>query len=216
MKPDDENNQKLPPDPAHPGSGENSETETNEADGEFEAHWARLKKFHEAAGEGFVNSVLAGIEVVRLKLDLPHGKFAKAAAEMAGDISPRTVTHYRQLGERYLSAAHGCVMTVRQLRKNKERPQDELCSEERASRFLAEHKIRSADDLKTVAEKDVPDLTKRRNTPSASRVDNIFRKLRRAWSRMNDQQREEFNSRFNELRRKPATSAETASDASAP
>jgi hypothetical protein len=176
---------------------------------QLEERWERLNQHHVAAGQSFIHNVLAGIEVVRLKLALPHGKFSKAVAEKAGDISPRTVRHYRQIGERYLSAVHSGVMTVRNMRKSKTMPEEELCAGEYAENFLTEKQIRSDDDLKQFAEKIVTDLAKRASAPGTSRVENIFRKVRRSWSRMTKEQKEEFGKRFDDLRIRPVTSPAT-------
>jgi hypothetical protein len=178
---------------------------------EITARWERLKKHHEAAGQAFLHSVIAGLEIVRLKLVVHHGAFCKQALEHVPGIAPRTIRRYRQLGEWYLSAAHERVVTVAELREAESEPQDHLCTDEAVAEYLEAAKIHNADELHDNAVEKVPDLAEPRSNRNGSRVENIMGKIKRAWSRMTGEQRTEFIQCFDAFRAKPPKPPKTQS-----
>ena len=170
---------------------------------DLDVHWERVRTHHKAAGKAFVDMISASVEIVLLKLLIEHGQFTRQAQEKAPELSIRSIRDYRQFGERYLSAAHGRVMTVRVLRAAKQRPQEELCSQDAIAGYLQEKKLICGSDLKKHAEELVPDLVKssRGTKRGSSRVKNIFHKVKRAWSGMTSAQRAEFETCFDQLRK---------------
>lgn len=169
--------------------------------------WQNLREHHLAAGQSFRHAVIAGIEIVQLKLALPHGKFAQAAKHELENIAPRTLSRYRLIGEWYLSATHGRVLTVAELREQDAAPLEDLCSDETVTSYLEASAIRNADDLKLHAVQKVPALAKPASPPKKNRVENIMQKVRRSWSRMTSEQKLEFIQRVEELRTQPAKAA---------
>ena len=137
-------------------------------------HWARLKEHQQAAGQAFLHSVVAGIEMVRLKLAIRQRDFAKQAQQHLENITPRTLSRYRQIGEWYLTAAHRSVATVAALRKQDAAPTTEFCSDEEVAEYLGAAGLRNADELRQHAIKEVPELLVPASAPRTSRVDNIM------------------------------------------
>jgi len=180
-------------------------------------HWARLKEHHQAAGQAFLHSVVAGIEMVQLKLAIRQRDFAKQAKQHLENITPRTLSRYRQIGEWYLTAAHGSVATVAALREQDAAPLAELCSDEEVADYLSASTLSNANELRRHAITKVPALLIPASAPRTSRVDNIMEKVRRAWSRMTSVQREEFLGCIEELRTKalkviPSEATEVATE----
>lgn len=167
------------------------------------ARWERLHQHHSEVGKAFHHMVIAGIEIVSLRLSMPHGSFAKEAQERIPSLAQRTIRRYRQVGEWFLSATHGRVVTVARLRDEDQRPQDALCSDEAVTEYLQRSQIQNAEDLEKHAREKVPALFEKTNRAKGCRVDNLMEKVARAWSRMPEEQKTEFVQRFEEFRLKP-------------
>jgi hypothetical protein len=190
-------------------------TETNSLpDEQVAACWDRFKQNHEAASQAFSHTVINGIEIVRLKLLLPHRQFSRQAREQIPDIGLRTIRRYRQIGEWYLSAAHGDVLTVRKLREQEAQPQPELCSETAVAAYLEASDLDTAEDLQRHAQEKVAALKSLSGTPR-NRVKNLLKTVRRCWSRMSASQKEDFATAFEELKNRPARPVPTSPSASA-
>lgn len=206
--------------PSREARGDEAGQQQLEANGarqdEIGNRWKRLNQHHQAAGQAFLHTVIAGIEVVQLKLLLPHGSFAKLAQEQIPGLAGRTVRRYRQIAEWYLSAAHGRVATVSQMHEDGTSPQEEICTDEFVSALLNRAHIWNADDLRAHALEKVPDLAAPNKRKRSSRVDNLMQKVRRAWSHMSDEQKAEFVRRFNEYRVRPAKDEGADSTSEAP
>lgn len=177
-------------------------------EGQITECWDRVKRHHQAAGQAFIHTVLNGVEIVRLKLMLPHRQFSNQAKQQIPEIGLRTIRRYRQIGEWYLSAAHGDVCTVRQLREKKAQPQPELCDEQAVQDYLEEYELDTAEQLQRHALDKVEALTLPGGTPR-SRVKNLMKAVRRCWSRMSAAQREEIMLNFEELKNRPARASST-------
>lgn len=182
---------------------EHSPTQLDAVPAEIGDRWERLKSNYLAAGQAFLHSVIVGLEIVRLKLSNKHGVFGEEIKKHIPDIAQRTIRRYRQIGEWYLSGAHSRIVTVAELKKNKSEPVEQLCTDEAVDGYLKSANIRNADDLRENAIARVPDLAKPRTSTKGSRVQNLMAKFRRAWSRMNDEQKVEFVRCFDEFRSKP-------------
>jgi hypothetical protein len=189
------------------GQDQDSHTSSDRVDmGMFDTanRWQHLREHHLAVGQSFRHAVIAGIEIVQLKLVLPHGKFAQAAKHELENIAPRTLSRYRLIGEWYLSATHGRVLTVAELREQNAAPLEDLCSDESVASYLESSAVRNADDLKLHAMQKVPALAKPASVPKKNRVENIMQKVRRSWSRMNPEQKMEFLQRVEDLQTVPS------------
>lgn len=162
--------------------------------------WERFKEHHNAVGQAFIHSVMAGIEIVHLKLALPHGSFTNQAKANMPSIAARTLRRYREIGEWYLTAAHQRVVTVAKLGESgAEVPQPELCLEEFVRDYISANSITCAEDLKSHAFEKVPEMEKVGGASRRNQVENLMGKIRRAFARMSPLQRELLWQRFNEL-----------------
>lgn len=179
-----------------------ADTEVNPV--ELDHCWERLNQHHQAVGEAFLHTVICGVEIVRLKRLIRHGGFSIQAKKHVPTLAPRTIRRYRQIGEWYLSASHGRVVTVSILREDDSEPEGDLCRDEAIAEYLHTSQIQNADQLQEKAFEQVPELKEPRGASKGSRVENLMQKVRRAWSRMSPDQKSEFVRCFEEFRSKPA------------
>jgi hypothetical protein len=175
------------------------------ADEKTKAHLKQLKRHHhlamKATDEAFAHTVMAGVEVVLLKAETSHGVFTKRVRTAFLGIGIRSISRYRQVGEQYLTAAHGETIRASELRKKPALVKLEHCAEDHVSAYLQKHKLTTKAQLQAHASTTLPQ-TGNPSAPATLSLPNKFLLLaNRELTKMNQSQREEVWQKLALLRR---------------
>ena len=185
-------NSPEPQTPSAPEVLESTGVTAATSDQQIKSRLARFTRHHRLAGkasdQAFTHTVIAAIEVVALKAETGFGKYTKEVRTVFRGVAERSIRRYRQIGEQFLSVAHGGIITAGKLRRDRVALKPGCCTDEFVFEYLKEHNLTTREQLMDHAKTAVPQPAKPAKTPLSPPFQ-LLKMVERGLDKMNQKDR---------------------------